>query len=289
VVALLITLRRNKRLLKDFVLRDLKARYIGSSMGFFWSVLFPIINLFVYMFVFRVVLKTRFSDQQGPSEVALIMLAGIVVWSAFAETLSRTTNTLVENANLIQKVVFPSEVLPLYLTISSLINMCIGLPVVLIGVAYFAYFAPIENNIPEIGPLTLDQMAYMPLSLGLPLMVLPLLFLLQVVFSVGLGYFLSTINLFLRDTYHLVGVGVTVWMFATPIFYPAHLVQKAGYGFMLDINPMYWLIESYRAVICYGVWPDWLLLARFTAVAAVVVFAGASLFSAQKHRFPDLL
>ena len=104
--ALFATLSQNRRLLKDFVLRDLKARYVGSSMGFFWSVIFPIINLFVFMFVFRLVLNARFSDKQGPEEVALIMLAGIVVWSAFAETISRSTNALVENSNLIQKVVF---------------------------------------------------------------------------------------------------------------------------------------------------------------------------------------
>ena len=100
---LLRSLRKNQRLVRDFVSRDLRGRYVGSSMGFFWSVVFPIINLFVYMFVFRLVLKSRWSDYQGPLEVALVMLAGIVVWAAFAETVSRSTNCLVENSNLIQK------------------------------------------------------------------------------------------------------------------------------------------------------------------------------------------
>jgi ABC-type polysaccharide/polyol phosphate export permease len=302
VGALFTTLGRNRRLLKDFVLRDLKARYVGSSMGFFWSVVFPIINLFVYMFVFRLVLKTRFSDQQGPSEVALIMLAGIVVWSAFAETVSRSTNSLVENSNLIQKVVFPSEVLPLYLTLSSLVNMCIGLPVVLLGVAYFAYVSPsadvetaavlLQDALPAAAGAAaqaVEPPKYVPLALGLPLVILPVLFALQVAFSVGLGYLLSTLNLFLRDTYHLVGVGVTVWMFATPIFYPDVMVRNAGYGWLLEINPMYWLIESYRDVLCYGSWPEWALLGRFAVVAALVLLVGASFFSAQKPRFPDLL
>ena len=139
---LLRSLVRHRRLLKDFVVRDLKARYVGSTMGFFWSVVFPIINLFVYMFVFRLVLNARWSDSQGALEVAIVMLAGIVVWSAFAETISRSTNTLVDNANLIQKVVFPAEVLPTYLTISSLINMCIGLPVVMGAVLWFGHLSP---------------------------------------------------------------------------------------------------------------------------------------------------
>lgn len=412
--SLLSSLSRNRRLLKDFVARDLKARYVGSSMGFFWSVVFPIINLFVYMFVFRLVLKARWSDQQGATEVALVMLGGIVVWAAFAETISRATNSLVENSNLIQKVVFPSELLPAYLTISSLINMCIGLPVVLLSVLWFAYLSPpdvhffdhrgegphegvLEHQTGELGGATLVRVAltrgdredvtvpftiggtatlgedytidasplaipsgqilsmikikpiaddiaegresvvltlgepsnanlgvgvgplshtiwiadgidvgalpppappkaneplYQPLSLGIQIAFLPVLFLLQIVFTVGLAYFLATLNLFLRDTFHLVGVFTTVWMFGTPIFYPAHLVASArngAFAWMLEINPMYWLIDSYRAVMLFGAWPDWMQILKLAVVAVVMLAAGSSFFMAQKHKFPDLL
>jgi len=412
VFSLLSSLSRNRRLLKDFVVRDLKARYVGSSMGFFWSVVFPIINLFVYMFVFRLVLNARWSDQQGATEVALVMLGGIVVWAAFAETVSRATNSLVDNSNLIQKVVFPSELLPAYLTISSLVNMCIGLPVVLLSVLWFAYMsppdvhffdhdpgnpAPLAHETGELGgptvvrvaltrgdredvtvpftiggtatlgedytidasPLSIpsgkllsvititpiadeaaegresivltlgeaqnanlgegvgplshtvwivdgssegalppppqppaDEPVYQPLSLGLTVIFLPVLFLLQITFTVGLAYFLATLNLFLRDTFHLVGVFITVWMFGTPIFYPAHMVLKArngSFAWLLEINPMYWLIESYRAVMLFGAWPDWMLVLKLCIVSVLMLAAGSSFFMAQKHRFPDLL
>lgn len=423
MLSLLGSLAANRRLLKDFVVRDLKARYVGSSMGFFWSVVFPIINLFVYMFVFRLVLKARWSDWQGPLEVALVMLAGIVVWSAFAETVSRSTNSLVENSNLIQKVVFPSEVLPVYLTVSSLINMAIGLPVVMACVLCFAYLLPPEVVLTSPGvpaseaarpelqepqvfregggadaavvrvvlmrgmsrdvvvPLEFSGSAelgvdyevaaeqvviprgclegrvflnalrdteqeeaesvvvsigaavegarlgastslefvledtphpapgqspqatrpvevvqpnpndppYYPLAMGASLVTLPLLFLLQILFTAGIGYFLATLNLFLRDTYHLVGVGVTVWMFATPIFYPAAMVESAGFGLILDLNPMHWLIENYRLVLLYGRWPDWPLMARYLGAGVVFLFLGSRFFMSQKRRFPDLL
>lgn len=418
-------------MVKDFVVRDLKARYVGSSMGFFWSVLFPIINLFVYMFVFRLILKARWSDSQGPMEVALVMLAGIVVWTTFAETISRSTNTLVDNSNLIQKVVFPAEILPAYLTLSSLINMCIGLPVVILCVLWFGYLSPPEAfielpsrrveapppawerdetplgeshqpyavnvgltrgwrqdvHVPfELGgtaiegedyllqarevvipsgrltaliwitplrdrleegpesieitllepdnarlvkrgsagrfatrkfritlidgpPLGPEQTAptsalatsvpqkvlapweppYHPLALGASLICLPLLFFLQAVFTAGLGYFLSAFNLFVRDTFHLVGVGVTVWMFSTPIFYPGSLVQKAGFGFMLQVNPMHWLIDSYRAVLLYAQWPDPWLLLQLAGAGTLTFLLGGAFFSAHKAKFPDLL
>lgn len=409
------SIRRNRRLLKDFVVRDLKARYVGSSMGFFWSVVFPIINLFVYMFVFRMVLKARWSDFQGPYEVAIVMLAGIVVWTTFSETISRSTNTLVDNSNLIQKVVFPSELLPLYLTISSIINMCIGMPVVILCVLYFAYISPpdaelgapyfaaegpgapadvvtewagavafpirisrgmshdvevpfelsgtamrgtdyrLEANsvrilpgqlqvaallyplansdgegektvvftllkpdgavlggttvrtvrlvdggleagagtgagaeFPAFAPGPMDA-SYHPLAMGWSLVCLPLLFVLQVLFTVGLGYFLSTFNLFLRDTFHLVGVGITVWMFGTPIFYPAQMVESAGFGWLLQINPMYWLIDSYRSVLLFAAWPDWWLLGRFALAGLVTFLVGGKFFMSQRRRFSDLL
>jgi ABC-type polysaccharide/polyol phosphate export permease len=399
VLRFLKSLRRNRRLLKDLVRRDLRARYIGSSMGFFWSVIFPIINLFVYMFVFRLVIKTRWSDHQSTAEVALLMLAGIMVWQAFAESLSRMTNTLPDNANLIQKVVFPSEILPVYLTLSSLINMMIGLVVAIGGVAYFAYgphaqasaegparpvafftdassaashvrehdlttaftFRCASNaaetrytpttvidanpdfwNQPAAGwrsgalaaagwgdlvyaktgewahvetksetKLVVDHwrnaagervppprdgtqalvaaMPEPPLGLGISLVCVPLLIALQSLFMLGLGCLLSTFNLFLRDTFHVIGVLLTVWMFATPIFYPERMVHDAGYGAIVDYNPMYWLISCYRRVLVYGEWPDPRVLGTFAAVGALVLVLGATFFMTQKPRFPDLL
>jgi len=292
--SLVRSLVRHKRLLKELVVRDLKARYVGSAMGFFWSVIYPFIMLFVYMLVFRVFLNMRWDDKASPKDVAVWMLAGIVVWAAFSETVTRSTNSLVENSNLIQKVVFPSEVLPVSLTISSLINMMIGVPIVMLGVAWFAY---VKGNDVEVASLLAGQ-EILPepeardLALGWSLVALPLLIVLQGVFTLGLGYFLSAFNLLLRDTYHLVGVGVVVWMFSTPIFYPPYLVaEKDGgrYVWMLAINPMHWLIASYREVLVFGAWPDPGLLGRFGLVALVVLLLGATFFRSQKDRFPDLL
>lgn len=295
--ALLRSLHQHRSLLKGFVWRDLKARYVGSAMGFFWSLVFPIVNLFVFMFVFRFVLKARWGDATdvgvtveggtridmvglgtgSTKETGLVMLAGILIWTAFAETLSRATNCLVENANLIQKVVFPSEILPPYLTVSSVTNMLIGLPVVLAGVV-----------------------AFTDLGLGWPLLIAPLLLALQLMFTMGLGYMLATLNLYLRDTYHVVGVATTVWMFATPIFYPPQLVETASvqlgntgrflhFNWLLEVNPMHWLIDSWRRVLIFNHWPQEALLIRFAVVALLVFAAGAALFWARRREFPDLL
>ncbi len=285
--AIFSSLAKNRRLLKDFVVRDLRARYVGSSMGFFWSVIFPVINLIVYMFVFRIVLGTRWNPQQSTEEVALLMLAGIIVWQAFAESISRTTNTLVENQNLIQKVVFPAEVMPVYLTFSALTNMLIGVVIALLGVAYFAYVNP-SAHAAVAGQEATKAIIY-PLGLSTSLVALPVLMLLQAMFTLGLGYFLATINLFVRDVYHLIGVALQVCMFMTPIFYPAEKVTEAGLSWVLIANPMYWLIDSYRRVLIYGLWPQPVVVGTFAIVALIVFLLGSRFFLYQKPRFPDLL
>ncbi|QDV09491.1 ABC-2 type transporter [Planctomycetes bacterium Poly30] len=417
------SLFENRTLLRDFVVRDLKARYVGSSMGFFWSVIFPLINLCVFTFVFRIILKTRWSDEQGALEVALVMLAGIIVWTAFAESVSRCTNCLVDNSNLLQKVVFPASVFPAYITTSAILNMCIGLPIVLAAVVWFGYLSPptamlerqneyeavgeaFEPVLNEEGAVVLtwprvfvslerawrtpttfqleyggtatrgvDYLAlhdevvlppgsarlYIPiiplrdalndegdetieirvtdsggremvpgkdavlitltesalpqaeidkdtgahgatgvytsadssrhhaLALGPSLIMLPVLLALLALYTVGLSSFLAAFNLFWRDTFHLVGVGLTVWMFATPIFYPAHMVQKAGMGWILNLNPMYWFVEMFREVTLFGIWPSLGYLFPFAAVAAVTYWIGLRFFKKHEPSFPDLL
>lgn len=276
------SLRKNRRLLQDLVQRDLRARYVASSMGFFWSVIFPLLNLVIYMFVFSFVLNTRWDPGQSDEETALLMLAGILVWQAFAETLSRSTNTLVENQNLIQKVVFPSEVLPVYLAASALVNMLIGVVIALAGVAFYAWISPV---VPAPGaPPPLRELGF-----SYTLLALPVLLFVQLVFTVGLGFLFSALNLFVRDVYHVMGVALSVGMFMTPIFYPASMVQAAGLGWVLRANPMYWLIDSYRRVMIYGLWPQPPIVAAFAGVALIVLVIGATFFLRQKPRFPDLL
>jgi lipopolysaccharide transport system permease protein len=128
-----------------------------------------------------------------------------------------------------------------------------------------------------------------PIGLSISLVALPLLVLFQGVFMLGLGCLLSTFNLFVRDTYHVVGVFLTVWMFATPIFYPERLVHDAGYGWVPGLNPVSWLISCYREVLVYGAWPDPMLLLRFGVASVVLLFLGSSFFMRHKPRFPDLL
>jgi lipopolysaccharide transport system permease protein len=171
---------------------------------------------------------------------------------------------------------------------SALFNMTLALPVVLLGAwwvgghsgDYLSVRADALAAGKDVGPL---------LQLGAPLVLLPLLYALQMVFMTGLGFFMATLNVLVRDVQQLVGVATMVWMFTTPIFYPAELVRRAGFGFLLEVNPMYWLIDSYRSVLMYGAWPDWGLLLRFTVAALIVLGIGTRFLALHRRRFPDLL
>ena len=268
------------------MVRDLRARYVGSSMGFFWSVIFPIINLIIFTFVFKVILNARWADHQNGETVAMIMLMGIVVWTAFAESMSRSTNCLVDNTNLIQKVVFPSEILPAFIVVSSLINMIISLPVIFLGMAALIYVFP-ETH-PE-ALLRMEAAGDDGFQFGFALIFLPVLITLQAIFTTGLGLFFAAFNLYWRDTFHLMGVALTVWMFTTPIFYSADMVSEKGYGWLLLVNPMHWLIDLYREVVLYGHWPNFFMMGQLFVVSCIVLALGATFFNRQRHRFPDLL
>ena len=286
MIQYLQTVSQNRRLLFDFVRRDLRARYVGSSMGFFWSVIFPIINLIVYTFVFKVILNARWADHHNGQTVAMIMLMGIVVWSAFSESMSRCTNSLIENSNLIQKVVFPSEVLPAFMVISSIVNMLISLPVIFLGMALLIWVFPETDENAIAHAKHVGDAGFL---FGWGLLFLPVLIAVQAVFTTGLGLFFAAFNLFWRDTFHLMGVGLTVWMFTTPIFYPGDMVAKKGFGWLLEINPMHWLIDMYREVVLYGRFPDMLTLGKMGLASGIVLALGATFFQRQKHKFPDLL
>ena len=158
--------------------------------------------------------------------------------------------------------------------------------IVLAGVGAFMIF-------PEIlGPV---GAAERQLSLGPSLLALPLLFTAQAIFTLGLGYLFAALNLFLRDVYHLVGVFITVWMFATPIFWPPDILldpthpEKMRFSWILDVNPMHWLISCYREILIFGAWPDWFLLGKFALIGGVLLFLGSRFFLSQKPQFPDLL
>lgn len=257
-------LLRHKSLIWRFVSRDVRQKYVGSFLGFFWAVIHPLVLLAIFTFVFGAVLKVRFTSPSGGlgDDYVLFMFCGFVPWLAFQEAVIRSTNAVQQNANLIKNMIFPAKVLSLYLSLSALFQQLIGL--VILAVAMF---------------LTGQ-------TIGAPLVCFPFLVVLQIGFSVGLGWITGALQVFFRDVAQVVGALLLIWMYGTPIFYPQHMVPK-GLTWIVTINPMAHLVEMYRDVLLRASWPNLLSLGLF-AVCALALFAlGLTVFERLQPRFAD--
>ncbi len=223
--------REHRDLVATSVRRDLQSRFQGTLLGWFWPLVHPLFLFGVYYFIFTELLQIKMPGLPAEQKAAMgvYMFCGIAVWAPFAESLLRGTNVIVENGNLIKKLAFPSELLPLNVTL-------VGIVTELFGVAMFVLAALLTPVWP---------------APGAALLWIPLLVLLQAVFTYGLVLALSTLQVFLRDTLQLVGILSTVWMFLTPIFWAPEVLERSVLKYLPWIawNPMVHLLQAWRGAL----------------------------------------
>ena len=224
------TLYQNRDLVSTSVKRDLGARFKGTVVGWFWPLLHPLFLFIVYYYIFTQLLQFKMGDLPKGQESALgvYMFVGILAWSMIAEGVIRGTNVIVENSNLIKKLAFPSELLPLNVTLAGAVTLVFGIAVFILA----CFVTPLW------------------LAPGWGLLWVPVLVLLQCLFVYGLVLILSTLHVFLRDTLQVVSVLTTVWMFATPLFWVPEMITKLeGNMWMVRLNPIYHLVHAYRGAL----------------------------------------
>jgi lipopolysaccharide transport system permease protein len=190
-------LAQHRGLVKNMVIRDLRARYVGSTMGFFWSVIHPLVLLISYTYVFSVVLKQQLGPEVGITNFAVYLFCGILPWLLFQETVTRASNVLIDNSSLITKTLFPSEILPVSILLANLVNHLIGVAI-LLTIVIGGYH-----------------------KLGWLILLAPLYLLALMLFALGIAWFVSSVQVFLRDTTQVLTVVLTFWFWFTPIFFDA--------------------------------------------------------------------
>ncbi len=255
---------KQRHLIKELVYRDIRGRYVGSSMGVFWSVINPLIMLAVYTYIFSAILKVKLGGEPGVTNFALYLFCGFVAWNAFQETVQRSATIVVDNALLIKNLSFPSKVLPLTVGITSTFHELIGIGILFIAVGVVLGFFP----------------AYF-------FLLIPLIFF-QLLFGLGLGFIFSTLHVFFRDIAQLLGVLLLIWMFGTPLFYPESMVP-ASLKFLIGINPMAYLVRMFRQICLKNVPPNWTDLVIFAAISGVVFFFGYFVYTRKFYQFIDEL
>ena len=265
------TLLRYRGLVHSLVVRDLKARYRGSVLGFFWSFVNPLLLLLIYTFVFTVVLPGAHGaidpatgQATALEPYALFMFCGILPWTWFSSSLLESSNVLISGGNLIKKVLFPAEVLPIVTVLANMVHFFLGLPILAIFLIYYRV------------PLNLLELVWFPVVVFT-----------QLLLTLGLALIVAALTVHFRDLKDLLANLLTFWFFATPIIYPMTLAPGIGKQ-LLNVNPFTHLAISYQEILFYdgpfGHW-KWLLALLFASVG--LFLAGYFLFDRLRDSFAE--
>ncbi len=233
-------------------------------MGMSWAIIQPLVLLALYTLVFSVILRVRLGGDGGIASFALYLFCGMLPWIAFSDAISRSAYVVLEHVTLIKRVVFPSEILPVYVVGATFIMELVALGVFLLVVQLF--HAP----------------------LGWTLSALPLVFAFQLMLTLGLAWMLASLNVFLRDIGQVLGLALTLVMFLTPIFYTPEMLP-ARLRPLLLLNPMATVVHAYRKILLDGAWPALPGLAWLGGIAVAVFLVGHWFFVRSKRAFVDVL
>ena len=251
-------------LILNFVVRDLKARYIGSFMGLFWSVIHPIVLLVSYTFVFSVILRVPPPADAGTTSFPLMLFCSILPWLFFQDAVQRSSSVIIDNTNLVTKTLFPSEILPLVILLSSFVNHLIGFAI-LLCIIFFV-----------LGKVSVF------------ILLIPVYLFLLMLFTLGLSWFVSSLNVFVRDVSQVLSVILTFWFWFTPIFYSTSRFPPKLL-FLMRFNPLAHVVTGYRDCLLRMCMPDLKILAIFALASLAVFVAGGMFFRKTKREFVDVL
>jgi ABC-type polysaccharide/polyol phosphate export permease len=253
---------RYRGLIQSLVARELKARYRGSVLGFLWSFINPLLLLSIYSFVFAIILPGTHSSEIEP--YGLFMFCGILPWTWFSAALSESAGSLIAGGNLIKKVLFPAEILPIVSVLANMIHFFFGLPILIVFLVYF-------RRRPD----------------GLDLFWFPVTVLVQLIFTTGLALILSALTVHFRDIRDILANVLTLWFFATPIIY--WIKEAPGLGKrVLDLNPMTHIVVSYQEILFFrGPIGHWKWLLSTGAMSIVLFLAGYWLFDRLRDSFAE--
>jgi ABC-type polysaccharide/polyol phosphate export permease len=262
-------------LLKNLVIRDLKARYKNSILGVVWSLLHPVLMMAVYTVLFTILIPNKDIEIYP-----IFILVALIPWQFHTGTITSSANSITGNSQIIKKVYFPRILLPIAAMLSNLVNLLLASLVLLVLLYVFG------------------------LGLTINALWVPLLLLTQITFLLGLAFIFSTLQTFYRDTLMILEVGLLAWFFLTPIFYPfeefgSHAMLW-GISFnparvMRWLNPMASIVDGYRTVLWGNVGGsgpapmDALALLRTFVTAVLIFIIGYVIFSRSEHLFGEKL
>ncbi len=240
------------------------ARYRGSALGLLWALLTPVVMIAIFTFIFAGIFNARFGGGGSAWDYALYLFCGLLPWTAFQESVQQSSGVVVAHANLVKRVVFPLETLPVAQVLASVAVQLFG------TVALLAATVLIRRELH-------------PTVLWLPVLLVP-----QLLMMLGASWFVAALGVFVRDTAQAAGLVLTAWMYLTPIIYPESVVP-AGYRGWIELNPFTPLVRGYRRALLEGAPPDAAGLAYFSACAVALFVFGYWWFARTRKNFADVV
>jgi len=226
-------------LIFELAKRDFTERYSGSLLGATWNLIMPAVMIFIYTIIFSRVMGARMPGISSAYSFGVYLIAGILPWNAFANTLNRSAGVFTDKKNIISKMPVSLATLPLYIVLSECITLCIG---------FIIYIALLYG-----------------LGIGLSrfALLLPFIVVVQQVFAYALGLFIATLNVFLRDLREVTSVVTQIWFWFTPIVYMPSILPPRFADF-LSLNPAYFFTHAYQDIFFHGAAPNVNLLLSLT-------------------------
>lgn len=265
LINVLSSIRCHRLLLWEMTKRDISAKYKGSYLGIFWAILMPLGTLSVYSYVFGTVFNSRWS-MAGKADVPfpIVLFAGLIVFNFFAECVNRAPTLVTSSPNLVKKSVFPVVILPWMATFTAFINSLISVSILLVSQLIFIGHIPVT-------------------ALLFPIVLLPV-----ALVALGVGWFLASLGVYVRDIAQMVGLVTTTLLFLTPIFYPPGRTPSTLDAFT-SINPLATQVQSMRAILLWGEVPSLTSFATALVVGWAVAWLGLIWFTKTSDGFADVL
>jgi lipopolysaccharide transport system permease protein len=251
-------------LIRSLTKREILARYRGSVLGLVWAFLTPLAMIAIFTLIFAGIFSARFGSNDSHWNYALYLFCGLLPWMMFQDTVQQSANTIVAHANLVKRVVFPLETLPVSLALAAVGTQLFGMVALVIAA-------------------TAIQREIHPTLLLFPLLLIP-----QFLFTLGAAWLIASLGVFLRDIAQGITLLLMVWMYLTPIIYPESVVPES-FQRLINLNPFTSLVRNYRRLFLEGLGPDWMGLAYFSIVAVIVLVFGYWWFARTRKNFADVI
>lgn len=236
----------NFSLIVELAKRDFIERYSGSALGFMWSFIYPLINILIYMVIFGTLMGARLPGMTSVWGYGVYLIAGLVPWTAFANTVQRSSTVYIDKKNIIAKIYMDLSTLPLFIVLSESITFFVTL-IIFLGILIVT-----------------------GVSLSLYLLFIPVIYLIQQMFAYALGFFLGMLVVFLRDLKEVVTIGFLIWFWFTPIVYVFNILPAIAQQ-VLIWNPALAFISAYHDIFVFQRMPSFFFLSIVTVISILLI------------------